>query len=225
MACSSRLLAIISALMLALPGIGGVESLPDEEALQYLVRKNNLAEVKEWLKKHGTEKASYEQLVDSFFLALDKGHFEIIEAMLTSRPGLANEHHSAGTAITAAAANKDNRILPTVLARGGDPLWQDGDGYSPIVYAALMGNLDGVKLLIKKGAKVTHRTKDGSTLLIQISQMPDVSVARLQVASFLIAEKVDVNAQNQNGETALFWARKLKNETLALILQRAGATR
>lgn len=80
-----------------------------------------------------------------------------------------------------------DRIVPLSISLGfgGSSVINNDD----LVNAAIQGNLDKVKILIKNGAKINTRDSRGTLPLVGAS-----TTGRLEVVKFLISQGADVNA-------------------------------
>ena len=75
---------------------------------------------------------------------------------------------------------------------GIDPVF----GQTPLVWAALVGQLEAVDWLLQNGAAVNARTKDGGTPLHAAAFL-----GRVEVAKLLLEYGADTEAKNNNGDT------------------------
>jgi ankyrin repeat protein len=74
-------------------------------------------------------------------------------------------------------------------------------GYTPLLFAAKMGDIETAELLLEKGADVNSASQtDGSPLLIAASQGHE------DLAVYLLEQGADPNAVDGNGMTALHYA-------------------
>ena len=69
-------------------------------------------------------------------------------------------------------------------------------GQTPLVWAALLGQLEAVDWLLQNGAAVNGRTKDGGTPLHAAAFL-----GRVEVAKLLLQHGADTEAKNNNGDT------------------------
>ena len=69
-------------------------------------------------------------------------------------------------------------------------------GQTPLVWAALVGQLEAVDWLLQNGAAVNGRTKDGGTPLHAAAFL-----GRVEVAKLLLEHGADIEAKNDNGDT------------------------
>ena len=104
-----------------------------------------------------------------------------------------------GENIWSAAAAGDVEALNTHLAKGADVHFKDkAFGITPLTSAALFGKSETAELLIKKGADVNQKNRDGGTALHGAAFLGHADVARL-----LIENGADINAENYEGDTPL----------------------
>jgi ankyrin repeat protein len=92
----------------------------------------------------------------------------------------------------------DRAQVERLLQNGADVNLRDRrGGATPLMYAAALGSLDTMKLLIEKGADVNARSTGGTTALMWAAT--DLAKVRL-----LVDRGADVNAVSERGRTALF---------------------
>ena len=118
------------------------------------------------------------------------------------------------------AANKGNiEAVKQHLAAGTDVDARDGEGVTPLNWAALMGHKETAELLIAKGADVNAKNESGWTPLHEATDWRHEEIVEL-----LIAAGADVNAKDEIGRVPLDWA-KYKPETADLLRKHGGKTR
>jgi len=99
-----------------------------------------------------------------------------------------------------AIRGSDQAQVERLLQNGADVNLRDRrGGATPLMYAAALGSLDTMKLLIEKGADVNARSTGGATALMWAAT--DLAKVRL-----LVDRGADVNAVSERGRTALLLA-------------------
>jgi ankyrin repeat protein len=100
----------------------------------------------------------------------------------------------------AAVRSGDIETVKGLLAKGADKNTGDSQfGVSPLSWAALLGQTEIAELLIRNGADVNSRNRDGGTALHGAAFLGHADTAAL-----LVRKGADVNATNDKGETSLF---------------------
>src|SRR5690606_26318641 len=92
-------------------------------------------------------------------------------------------------------------------------------GSSPMSEAAVLGNADLIKKLLKAGADPESPNADGQTALMIVARSNNVKAAEV-----LIKAGADVNAtETWKGQTAVIWAAaQSQPEMLKLLLKHGG---
>lgn len=170
------------------------------------------------------------------------GDYAKVEKILGEDPDAVNEPCSseasivtalgADVSIGGAAAlhlalvKQDERMVRLLLARGASIYAVDNDDWDVITYAAAFGSVPCLAVLVERNAQMRQRIKStrapyGSTLLHQAA-VHNTS----DMAQYLIEEcGLDVNALDEDGETALEWAdRSAEDNTMVEYLKSAGGT-
>jgi ankyrin repeat protein len=112
----------------------------------------------------------------------------------------------------------DRRAFRRLLGENPQAVNLKGPGGStPLMYAALYGDLDSVRLLLDGGADSNLRNEAGATALMWA--LADVEKARL-----LLDRRADVNARSDNGRTPLLIAasRRGSGAVVRLLLERGA---
>ena len=100
--------------------------------------------------------------------------------------------------IVTMATQRDVDALSRFLSKGVDINLKDESGNGVLMYAALEGHPDPVKILISFGADVNARGSDGSTPL-----MYAVISGSVETVKSLLEAGASVNIRNNSGLTAL----------------------
>ena len=146
------------------------------------------------------------QLIASWLeLDLDQ---DTVEAGRTAVVKMLWEHSSAdasrsGDDMCTAVRRGDIETVKGLLAKGADTNTGDSQfGVSPLSWAALLGQSEIAELLIRNGADVNGRNRDGGTALHGAAFLGHADTAAL-----LVQKGADVNATNDKGETSLYVMR------------------
>uniref|UniRef100_A0A8C8SA78 M-phase phosphoprotein 8 n=1 Tax=Pelusios castaneus TaxID=367368 RepID=A0A8C8SA78_9SAUR len=95
---------------------------------------------------------------------------------------------------------------------------EDSSGMTLVMLAAAGGHDDLLRLLIRKGAKVNCRQKNGTTALIHAAEKNF-----LTTVAILLEAGAYLNVQQSNGETALMKACKRGNSDIVRLMIESGA--
>jgi len=128
------------------------------------------------------------------------------------------------------SANTADKVK-LLLANGANPNATGKYGRTALQVAALQGDPESVAALLKAGAEVNAKDSEGNTALLVMlyidednKQAPTVTRDYAGVVRALLRDKkIDVNAQNEDGETALMRAVKLGNAEVVRLLLAARA--
>jgi len=97
---------------------------------------------------------------------------------------------------------------------------RDTAGRTPLMWAAVGGNVPMMRLLIERGAEINAVCGYGGTALMRAA-----GGGRMETVRFLIEHGADVNAKTQGGVTALMKTQiALHPEGVRAELHKAGAT-
>jgi len=127
------------------------------------------------------------------------------------------QNKSGQTALLIACNSRNYPLLEALLDAGADPNLASPNGQTPIYLTVY--DPEAFRVLTKHGANLNVKV-DGSTLLQHA-----VSNGNNMVVSALLATgKLDVNAKNDSGESALFYIASRGNGAIAQQLLAAGAS-
>jgi len=94
---------------------------------------------------------------------------------------------------------------------------QDGEGVTPLILAVKEGNYEIVKLLLKNGSDVDHKS------IYETALMQAVTQGYKDIIKLLLDNKADVNVQVHGGEVALWHLIRKTDEALFDLLIDYGA--
>jgi ankyrin repeat protein len=121
------------------------------------------------------------------------------------------------TMANAAALNKTEDV-EGMVRRGDNPNFTDGQGRTPLDYAAIFGNAAMMKLLLDGGARVDYRDNFGRIPLHWAAESGQAETVRL-----LLAAKSPVDATARQGITPLMLAAANNRAEAVKVLLAGGA--
>ena len=172
----------------------------------------------------------------ALFQSAESGDYAEVKRLIEVGVDVNHQDTVGYTALMAASEMGHIDIVKLLIEEGADVNHQDDGGYTALRAASEMGHIDIVKLLIEEGADVNAMTVEahwvgttifgrsydkwtigGYTALMVASEMGHTGIVKL-----LIEAGADVNAQADDGYTALR-AASLRHKDIATLLIEAGA--
>ncbi len=98
-----------------------------------------------------------------------------------------------------ALSEKHLDVVQTLIAQGANISARSAGGFTPLLFAARQGDLDGARILLDAGANVNETSSEGNALLVATLR------GHVPLAIFLLDQGADPNAA-ETGYTALHWA-------------------
>ncbi len=105
----------------------------------------------------------------------------------------------------------EKSVVRLLLDSGADPNLSDKDGRTPLI--ANSHDLEIAAMLITHGTNVNAREKNGFTALM--------NAGTVELTQFLLQHGADPFAKTDRGETALDWAKQMKDKDRAALLEAA----
>ena len=142
----------------------------------------------------------------------------IVAAMCLCAAAVVSAQDGVSTGDSFYAAIRDNDLarLQALLKGGADPNVADArGGATPLMYAAAVGSVESMKMLLDQGAKVNGANSGGATPLMW--SVTDINKVRL-----LLSRGADVKATSERGRTALFLAAR-SNPSVDIVKLLIGA--
>lgn len=119
-----------------------------------------------------------------------------------------------------AIAQDYNDAVRQQINQGFDVDTKDKSGETALHVAVQHGNLEIVRFLLDKGAKINIKDKEKRTAILMIAD--SFADDKRKIARLLISNGANVDAQNDDNETLLMWACN-ENVEITKILLEAGA--
>jgi len=139
----------------------------------------------------------------------------LMSLFVTTQPALAID----GDQLLEAALQGQVKTFKFLLDHGVDVNYQDEQyGATALHTSSQGGKEDIVKILLKRGADVNLKSKEGNAPLMAAAFNHHESVVKI-----LLEAGAEVNAQNQADDTALSLAREERQEGIIQLLLQAGA--
>jgi uncharacterized protein len=137
---------------------------------------------------------------------------DIVADLLAARPEL--DVHAA------AALGDTQRLRGLIDAEPACIEAWSGDGYQPLHLAAFFGHVEGVSLLLERGADVGAVSRNP----MRVQPLHSAAAAdETEIARLLLDAGADANAEQHDGFVPLDAARQNENEALQELLRSHGA--
>ena len=169
---------------------------------------------------------------DALIKAAAAGDLEMVQALLAKGADPRRANRAGITALQFAPAFSDSARLQMLLKAGADPNSSNNFAgkvkngpialihLTPLMLVAPNGEGAGVDALLEAGARVNDvDIRKMTPLMLAIA----TDHANPDTVRKLIKAGADLNAKDQNGESALDWARKFNNRAIISQLENAGA--
>lgn len=146
--------------------------------------------------------------------SIGRGDIETVQLLLKHGADLEHvDEDGYSPLVQAIAFCSNNDILALLLEHGADVNGMAA-GKPTLVYAVYDKRLDTVELLVEKGADVNARGSDGWTPLMETVDGDSPALAQL-----LLDLGADQALQNNDGETALDYAKRTNSDAMIEVLQ------
>lgn len=147
-----------------------------------------------------------------------KALYALAAACVFAASAAAPASAAASTDLGVAASTGDVGRVKQLLAAGQNINGRDGEGYTPVMWAALNGQVGAVSTLITLGANLNHQDREGYTALMWAAQNKHATIVRQ-----LLNAGASVNLRDSHGYTALHWAAQDGQLHISQMLLQRGA--
>jgi ankyrin repeat protein len=198
------------------------------------------------------DKLGIEDSEKGFFEAIVKGEKSVVSLFLAA--GMSPNVKQGGITALMEASRRGkthSEIAAALIQAGAEINAQDPYGVTPLLFAAISGSPETIRMLLKSGADVKAKDVDGRTALIETltteNDLPPETIEELiqagaevnvriyggltplmiaaagnsRILKALIRAGADLNAEDDQGATALRWAKDSRENYK--ILKDAGA--
>jgi len=184
------------------------------------------------------DKLGIEKSEKIFFEAIVKGEKSVVDLFLAAGMSPNAKQARITALMEASRRGKTHREVAAALIRAGAEInVQDPYGVTPLMFAAISGSPETIRMLLKSGADVKAKDVDGRTALIETltteNDLPPETIEELiqagsevnvriyggltplmiaaagnsRILQALIRAGADLNAVDDQGATALRWAK------------------
>ncbi len=149
--------------------------------------------------------------------AINLGTIDTVRVLLEKGASVNVQNNEGLTAIMFAAVKGDALILQLLLDYHADVQIEATEGLTALFCASLNGRKEATKLLLNNKANPNASVKGITPLMIAVERGED------DLVTYLFEREADVNAQADDGRTALTIARERNNDKIIGQLLRYGA--
>lgn len=149
----------------------------------------------------------------ALYVALREDALAAARALLQSTQLDVNQSNASGESPLMMAAFRNHMDLARELVARGATVNQDG--WTPLHYAATRGHSDMMQFLILQGSNINALSPNGTTPLMMAAGYGTLEAVRL-----LLKYHADPQIKNQQGLTALDFARNAGQDDAAVVLER-----
>jgi len=159
-----------------------------------------------------------ETLAQALKLAVTAGSIEPIKVLIAAGANPNTKFYKNWTPFLFAVQAGHTDVIRLLLGSSADANAKTDDGWTPLILAIRSGRNENVQLLATSGADLNlNGVGDNTPLMDALSQ------GQLVAAEYLIRKRVNVNAKNSRGETALVLAQQHGHAKIVDLLKQVGA--
>lgn len=153
--------------------------------------------------------------------AVHNNQISIAKELIDSGADINKQDHIKDSPYLYASAQGKNEILSYMLEKGtADQTVYNRFGGNALIPAAEKGHLDNVKLLLADGSvDIDHQNNYGYTALIETVALRDGSPLYQKIATELLAAGADKELRDNDGKTALDYAKELNYPEMQQLLE------
>ncbi|MFK8266625.1 ankyrin repeat domain-containing protein [Capnocytophaga cynodegmi] len=188
----------------------------------YWKTKPTVEQVKQKITEGNNPTELNERAYDAVSLAINNGApYETILFLLSLEGNEVDKlTHDKRTYLFWAAFQNNLPLINYLLQKGADVNVKDSHMYTPLLFAAVRGNINTelYDILINKGVNINEKNENGANaLLLAIPHMKD-----LKEAQYFIKKGLSLKSIDNNGDNALFYAARNGNQKIINQLIKKG---
>ena len=154
---------------------------------------------------------------------VSKNDYKMVESAFKEGADVNYKNDNGQWFLFVAVENDNVRMVNLLLEKGVDVNVTSDYNNTALFTAAINGREDVVKLLLEKGADINKATIDGETILMGAINYDEEEVIKILLAYDEEGVRVDLNARNNDGVTALIRAVEHGNTEIVGAVVEAGA--
>jgi ankyrin repeat protein len=151
--------------------------------------------------------------------AIENGNRELVRTLLGAGADINARSRDGRTPLMSLNGKANLDLVRDLLRAGADVNARDQRGETPLLNAATSSSLAAIQELVSYGAGMDAKNNTGTTVLMRAAENNDYP----QVAKLLLKFGVDVNARDENQETALLIAARWGSDSTVKALIDARA--
>lgn len=171
----------------------------------------------ELILSQGTKVNEKVEGITALIVAAQRGHVQIVEALLKNNANANIKSPEGHTALTYAAENSHDGIVGALI-RNGAKVNLNNKGWTPLMSAARFGRLRNAELLLENGADVKMTLNNGLTALMIAAEN-----GHDRVVDALVKKGADIDTKMNMGWTALMFAAQNGHLSVVETLLSKGA--
>lgn len=203
---------------MALCTLLSISVLASSRKLSKAIEAGDLAKVQEELQDGTSPNKDYKDRLPLIH-AIELGHREIVDALLSANVDVNKAQEDGKTALMSAIRFLDDELVKKLVEKGADVNMSTAKGF-PLFHAVAMSDKDLIDYLIEKGANVKQLNSDKESLLFPAARSGSLGITR-----HLIQLGLDVNHADEDGETPFLAASYSKDVAMLKLLLFKGADR